>query len=106
MNVNDLYEFYLEAADLKDQAHVVKIVACTVQEFFVPRANKKEKKLVLRFENRRKSMILNKTQAGELVLISGSSETNDWIGLEVVLTKTKTNGKDTVKISAHNAAGV
>ena len=105
-SVYDLYEFYLEARDLKEKAHLVKVVSVRVDSVINPRAHKPEKKIVMRFENRRKSMILNKTQAGAMMEITGVDDYTKWLGFEVVLTAGRAgNGKDTIIITDRANSG-
>ena len=106
VSVYDLYEFYLDAHDLKDKAHVVTVESVKVDSVINPRAHKPEKKIVLRFVNRRKSMILNKTQAGAMEEITGQDNYTKWVGTEIVLVAGKaSNGKDTIVITTRENSG-
>jgi hypothetical protein len=100
MNAYDLYTFYVEPADLKGQAHRVKIAAADVKETFNPRTKQKEKQIVLRFAGRQKVLGLNKTRAGQMIEITGTPEFEKWIGIEVLIKPGKQSGKDTVVIEA------
>jgi hypothetical protein len=101
MSAYDYYEFYLEAKDLKGLAHVVKISEVRIEEFYNARTRKNDKKIVLKFENRRKSLILNKTQAGAVMDIADTDNEAKWRGVEIVLTGGRAiNGKDTVIITS------
>lgn len=105
-SIYDLYEFYLEPRDLKEKAHVVVVESVRVDNVINPRARKPEKKIVLRFVNRRKSMILNKTQAGAMAEITGTDEYMKWKGAEVVLVEDRaSNGKQTIKITTREDSG-
>jgi hypothetical protein len=105
-SVHDLYEFFLEPADLKEKAHLVQIQSAKPDNTFNPRSNKPEKKLVLRFVNRRKAMILNKTQAAAMLNITGTDDYTKWIGIEVVLVADRaTNGRDTIRICTREDSG-
>lgn len=105
-SIYDLYEFYLEPRDLKEKAHVVVVESVRVDSVINPRARKPEKKIVLRFVNRRKSMILNKTQAGALAEITGTDEYMTWKGAEVVLVEDRAvNGRPTIKITTREESG-
>ncbi len=106
-SIYDIYEFYLEPRDLKDKAHVVTVQSVRLEKGFPnPRTHKPEQKLIVRFENRRKSMILNKTQAGALGEISGTDDYTKWVGTEVVLVAgTASNGKNTITITDRANSG-
>lgn len=105
-SIYDLYEFYLEPADLKDKAHLVQVQSAKVEEMFNPRSPKKERKVVLRFVNRRKAMILNKTQAASMMELSGTDDFSKWVGQEVVLVADRArNGKDTIRICTRMESG-
>lgn len=106
MSAFDYYEFYLEVKDLKDQAHVVKIERVRVAEFYNNRDRKNEKKIVLHFVNRRKRMVLNKTQAAAVMEISGTDDEKKWVGVELVLTGGRaSNGKETIIITTRAESG-
>ena len=106
VSVYDLYEFYLDARDLKDKAHVVTVESVRVDSVINPRAHKPEKKIVLRFVKRRKSMILNKTQAGAMMEITGTDDYNKWKGAEVVLIAGRaSNGRDTIVVTTRENSG-
>lgn len=105
-SIYDLYEFYLEPRDLKDKAHVVTVESVKVDNVINPRAHKPERKIVLRFVSRRKSMILNKTQAGAMMEITGTDDYNKWKGAEVVLVSGRAgNGKDTIVVTTRENSG-
>ena len=105
-SIYDLYEFYLEPRDLREKAHVVTVESVRVDNVINPRAHKPEKKIVLRFVNRRKSMILNKTQAGAMAEITGTDEYMKWKGAEVVLTEGRAgNGRQTIVITTKEESG-
>jgi hypothetical protein len=46
---------------------------------------KKENKLVAYFEKKEKGIVLNKTNADMLAMLSGSEETDDWTGIDVTI---------------------
>lgn len=105
-SIYDLYEFYLEARDLKEKAHVVQVQSVRAEDVFVQRARKMEKKIIVRFVNRKKAMILNKTQAGQMAEITGLDDYTKWVGAEVVLTAGRAgNGKDTIVICTREESG-
>ncbi|HEY64247.1 MAG TPA: hypothetical protein G4O02_06710 [Caldilineae bacterium] len=97
--VSELYPSkWLKAADLGGRAVVVKIVAVDVEEFR-QRDGSKKLAAVLTFERARKRMILNKTQCGQMVTITGSERFADWVGHTVMLAPAVAhNGKATIAI--------
>ena len=102
----DLYDFYLEVKDLKEKAHAVQVERVEVGEFYNQRERKSEKKIILRFVNRKKCMILNKTQAGAMVDITGTSKVSGWIGAQVVLMAGRaTNGRETIVVTTAAESG-
>jgi hypothetical protein len=105
-SIYDIYEFYLEVKDLKDKAHVVKVQSAKREDMPNPRTHKKEGKIVVRFEKARKSMILNKTQAGAIAEIAGTDDYTKWVGTEVVLVAgVASNGKDTIVVTDRANSG-
>lgn len=105
-SVYDLYEFYLEPRDLKEKAHLVTVANVRVENVINPRARKPEPKIVLSFLNRKKKMILNKTQAGAMVDLTGTDIYSKWIGHEVVLVEdTAGNGRQTIRITTREESG-
>ena len=105
-SIYDLYEFYLEARDLKDKAHVVVIASARAENMPNPRTHAPEKKIVVKFQKARKSMILNKTQAGALAEICGTDDYTKWAGSEVVLVAgTASNGKQTIVVTDRANSG-
>jgi hypothetical protein len=100
MNAYDLYEFFIEPADLKGQAHRVKITAAYVKDSFNPRSHEKEPQIRLRFANKQKVLGLNKTRCGKMIEITGTPDYEKWVGREIVIKPGKQSGKDTVVIEA------
>ena len=79
MNIDDIYQGEsLKAADLKGQAHVV-VIATVVRKDFDDGP-----KLVLTFQGRKKSLIVNKTNANRVAFAHGK-DTNAWVGREIEL---------------------
>ena len=103
MNAYDLYTFYIEPDDLKDRAIKVKIIAADVKDTFNPRTKTKERQIVLRFAGKKKVLGLNKTRAGQMIEITGTPESDHWVGVEIVIEPGKQSGKDTVVIKAASA---
>jgi len=101
----DLYEFYLEPADLKGQSHAVKIIMAKAEPIFDPITRRDVQRIVLAFENRKKKMPLNKTQVAALIDITGTDDYSKWPGAEITLTPaTAPNRKDTVTITSKKLA--
>jgi hypothetical protein len=105
MNAYDIYEFYIEAKDLKGQAHKVKIESAYVKEVFNPGTKGKDKKILLRLAGKQKVLSLNKTRAEAMIDITGTPDFEKWAGVEIVIKPGKQSGKDTVIIEAAPAAG-
>lgn len=103
--IYDLYEFYLEPSDLGDKAHVVTVESVRIGKYYNQRTRTDEQKVVLRFVNRRKSMILNKTQAGAMEKITGRDDYTRWVGAEVVLVEGTHGGKRTITITTREESG-
>lgn len=105
-SIYDVYEFYLEAHDLKEKAHVVTVESVRLEGVFNPQTNKKDSKICLRFVNRRKAMLLNKTQAGKMEEITSKEDYMKWVGAEIVLVAGRAkNGKNTIVITDRANSG-
>lgn len=70
---------YLKSDDLLDR-DVAVIIASAGMEMVG-----NERKLILSFQDKKKQMICNKTNAGRIAYLYGE-ETNDWVGHKIVLT--------------------
>jgi hypothetical protein len=105
MNAYDLYEFYIEAEDLKGQAHRVKIEKSYVKDVFNPGTKAKEPKIHLRFVGKQKALSLNKTRAGAMIEITGTPEYETWVGVEIVIKPGIQSKKATVIIEAAPPTG-
>lgn len=70
---------YLKSDDLQDRD--VPVVIATAEMEMVGN----ERKLILAFQGKKKSMICNKTNAGRISYLYGD-DTDEWIGKEIVLT--------------------
>lgn len=106
MNAYDLYEFYLEPRDLQGKAHQVKVERADVKEVFNSRLKKKEEKIVLRLEGKKKVFPLNKTQVGQMIEITGTPLTEKWAGASMVIVPGQaSNGKDTIVITTEAKSG-
>jgi hypothetical protein len=76
---------YLKAEDIKDRGDVtVQIDNVTIAEL-----DEGKRKAVLHFKGKDKTLALNVTNANMLEEISGSDETDDWIGKRITLFTTK-----------------
>jgi hypothetical protein len=105
MNAYDLYEFFIEAEDLKGQAHRVKVQEAYVKEVFNPGTKGKDKKIILRLVGKQKVLSLNKTRAGQMIEITGTPDFTRWAGTEIMIKPGKQSGKDTVIIEAPTGKG-
>ena len=85
---NDLNpSLYLSAADLKGKQQRATIEYVEVDEF--EQDGRKKKKAVVSFKGGSKSLILNKTNGSMLVEITGSDDTDGWVGTTVMLMPTR-----------------
>lgn len=101
MSAYDYYKFYLKPEDLRGQEHTVKIVSVYPGKFYNPKTRKEDTKLVMVFDGKKKELVLNSTQAGEMMTITGTEHERQWIGTEITLAAgTGFNGKQTIKIKA------
>src|SRR3989337_35912 len=78
----DLYEFYLQAADLQGRSITTTIAGVVVKDVWDPRRKHNEKRLVLSFVGKKKKLPLNKTQGAAAIPPPGQA----------------TNAKDTIII--------
>lgn len=70
---------YLKSDDLQDRDVLVVIASAEIEMLG------QERKLVLTFQGKKKSMICNKTNAGRIAYLYGD-DTDEWIGKEIMLT--------------------
>ena len=99
-SIEDVYTYYLKAADLQAQPRTVTIEAATVEKIFDPKTKRNEPCVVLRFHGKKKVMALNKTQASSLAAITGTDDYTAWGKALIILTPTRHNNKDTIQITA------
>jgi hypothetical protein len=94
-NINDAFPSnYIKASDLKGQA--VRVEIDRVE--FEPVGQKREMKPVLYFTGKEKGLVLNKTNSGKIINITGSTETEDWAGQAILIYPTETEfAGDTVE---------
>ncbi len=83
MNINDAYETrFIKSDDLKGRSHTVYIDHCEMEE--VGMADDPESKPCLYFRDKKKGLVLNKTNAEALKAEYGP-ETDEWEGKPVIL---------------------
>jgi hypothetical protein len=81
MQISDAFPSkYISAPDLKDKDHTLVIADVKNETMTDGRL-----KPVLYFQNAKKGMVLNKTNAGRIAYLYGD-DTDDWTGKEIVLT--------------------
>lgn len=70
---------FLKAEDLKGKSVKVKISDVEVKEF------DDGKKIILKFEGKDKGLVANKTNCAIIEEVTGSDDTDDWIGKSITL---------------------
>lgn len=81
-NINDSFPSqYLKASDLKGQQPIVTIDRVA----FEPVGQKREMKPIVYFTGKDKGMVLNKTNAKNIAGLTGSFETDEWVGMRIRL---------------------
>jgi len=99
-STKDLFTFYLSADDLKGRSHLVTIEDVKIYDVFNPRARKNEPRLGIRFHKARLTMLINKTQAIGLEMITGTDDYTRWIGHQLIISPAPSaNGRDTIAVS-------
>lgn len=95
MNINSAFpSSYLKASDLNDSAVVVTIREVKVEQV----GRDKDAKLVAYFQGKEKGLVLNKTNARKIAEITGSQDTDDWAGSQIMIYPTETEfAGDTVE---------
>ena len=94
MNISNVYPGkWLKAADLAGQVAVLEIADANMEELQTP-DGKRQSRLVLRFADSPKAMVVNKTNLLAIGEFLGE-ETNDWVGqrIEVYPDRTDLGGK-------------
>ncbi len=101
-NVNDAFPSnYLKASDIKGGEPVVTIDHVAFEAV----GRQREMKAVLYFQGKEKGVVLNKTNATKITQLTGSPETDDWIGMRIRLYVTETEfGGETVECIRIKAA--
>ena len=86
MNINDAFPSnYLKASDLGEAQPVVTIERLEIE----PVGRGKEMKPVIYFAGKQKGMVLNKTNSKKIAEIAGSTDTDDWHGIQIKLYSTE-----------------
>lgn len=87
MNVNDAFPSkYIKASDLGDRKVAVTIAKVEIEAV----GQGRDRKPVVFFAGKEKGLVLNKTNAKRIVQITGTSETQQWTGVKIVLFATET----------------
>jgi hypothetical protein len=78
-NINEAFPSkYLKAADLNDEQHLLIMERAEFEQLG------DDRKLILYFQNQKKGLVLNKTNANTIAAQYGD-DTDEWIGKEIVL---------------------
>lgn len=102
MNIKQVFPSpWLAPDDLANRRVEVIVAGFALEEIHNRRTNAKETKPVLSFQKATKRLILNKTQAFAVAHVTGSDETEDWIGKKIALRVGRApNGKPTIIVEA------
>lgn len=94
---------YLKADDIKDRGDVNVVI----EEITIAEVDDGKKKAVLHFRGKDKTLMLNVTNANMLEEITGSDDTDDWIGKRICLYTAKVDfqGKRVLAIRVKAATG-
>jgi len=92
---------YMKAGDLQNRRVLVTIAKVVMKEIGT------DTKLVAYFKDKRRGLVLNKTNANVIQDIAGTDETDDWNGVQSVLYPTKVDfqGRRVDAIRIERAAG-
>ena len=87
MNLDDAFPSkYMKASDLPEDSTVtVTIEKIEMQEI----GKEKQRKPVITFEEMDKAFVCNKTNANSIAKITGSRDTDQWIGKQIKLFRTE-----------------
>ena len=80
MNIDDAFSNFMKASDLGGRPRLVTIDHVTIEEI----GQKKERKAIIRFQDQKKPMVLNKVNANNIKSMFGPM-TEAWIGKQIVL---------------------
>jgi hypothetical protein len=87
VNINEAFPSkYLKASDLRGSTPIVTIDHVTVEEV----GKARDRKPVAYFVGKEKGLVLNKTNATKIGQITGSAETDEWVGAKIMLYTTET----------------
>lgn len=102
MDVRQLFPArWITCDDLGERKFKLTISAVGLEEVHDPHTHAKVEKLIVAFRDRKKRLVLNRTQTLALAHLCGSYETEQWIGKEVVLRAgLAPNRKPTIVIEA------
>jgi hypothetical protein len=95
MNIHEVYPSkWLKAADLAGKSAVLKVATATMEELKAPDGSR-DTKLVVRFANTSKALVVNKTNLHALGEALGDN-TEAWIGqtIEAYPTRVSMGGKE------------
>lgn len=101
MNINEIYSSnseYLRADDIKGQKPVVTIEGITTSTNRDKRTGEEYTQLVLTFVGKEKKLSLNRTNAQMIAELTGSDNTDDWIGVSLKLYTTLVTVGDEKKL--------
>ena len=94
-SINDIYSGdYLKAADILGKTVPVRINGFSVKEF--ENNGKVERKLVLAFEGKGKTLVVNKTNASIISSNIGTDDYSQWVGKTITLTTRKVESRGQV----------
>ncbi len=98
--INSVYpEKWLKAKHLQGKSVRVRVSAASVESLFNPGTKKNERRFVLDFEGKKLRLILSKTMAFAMEAITGSDDSDGWLGWDVLLSPTTIQGHETVQIN-------
>jgi len=103
MNIDKAFPSnYLKASDLGEAQPVVIIDRVEIEAI----GRDKEMKPVVYFKGKEKGIVLNKTNSNKIVALTGSRDTDEWIGCKIRIFATETEfGGETVECIRVKAAG-
>ena len=95
---------YLKASDLGGASPNVTIDRLEIE----PIGRDREMKPVLYFQGKQKGLVLNKTNASKIAELTGSKDTDEWVGCTVKLYATETEfageTHETIRVKAAGAS--
>lgn len=98
--INSIYpEKWLKAKHLQEKSIRVRVSGATVESLFNPGTKKNERRFVLDFQGKKLRLILSKTMTYAMESITGSDDSDDWTGWDVILSPTSIQGHQTIQIN-------